>query len=81
MDQDRHHFVAGRIVATLLARTHRALDHSVDHLEMRGVECQRDMHVATRCTQVGGKALVVLDVARALHMRRIVFALELREQH
>ena len=80
MDQHRHDLVALRVAAALLARAHRALDHRVHDLEVRGIEGQRDVHVAAGRAQVGREALVVLDVARALELAQVVLALELGEQ-
>ena len=47
---------------------------------MRRIERERDVHVAARRAHVGRVALVVLHVARALEPRKVVRALELREQ-
>ena len=52
----------------------------VDDLEVRGVEGQRDVHVARRGLQIGRESLVVLDVARAAQLGQVVLALELAEQ-
>ena len=47
---------------------------------MRGIERQRDVHIAGCGLQIGGKSLVVLDVARAAQLGQIVLALEFAEQ-
>ena len=64
--QHRQHLVALLVAAPLLARAHRAFDHRIDDLEVRGVEGEHRVHVAARGPQVGREALVVLHVARAL---------------
>ena len=80
VDQDRRDLVALRVVAALLARAHGTFDHRVDHFEMRRIESQRDVHVARRRADVGREALVVLHVARAAHVVRVVVTFEFREQ-
>ena len=52
VDQDRHHALALRVAATLLACADRTFDHRIDDFEMRRVERQRNMDVATRRAQV-----------------------------
>ena len=69
------------VAAPLLAGAHRTFDHRVHHLEMRGIERQRHVHVAAGRAQIGREALVVLHVARALHVRGVVLAFEFVEQH
>ena len=69
------------VAAALLARAHRTFDHRVHHFEVRGIERERHVHVAARRAQVGREALVVLHVARALHVRGVVLAFEFVEQH
>ena len=66
VDQHRQHPLAARVAAPLLARAHRALDHRIDDLQVRGIEGERHVHVAAGRAQVGGEAHVVLHVARAL---------------
>ena len=80
MDEDGHHAFAERVVAALLPGAHRTLHHRVHHFEMRGVERERHVDVAALRAQVGGESLVVLDVAGTGEVRRVVLALELREQ-
>ncbi len=74
------HLVAQGIAAPLLARAHRAFHHRVHHFEMRGIERERHVHIAGGGLEIGGKSLVVLDVARAAQLGEIVLALELAEQ-
>src|ERR1017187_8316983 len=78
--QYRHDLVTLGVVAALLASPHRALDYRIDDLEMRGIEGERDVHVAGRGAQVGRVAFVILDVAGTLPVVLVVFTLELREQ-
>src|ERR1039458_6355661 len=78
--QYRHDLVTLGVVAALLASPHRALDYRIDDLEMRGIEGERDVHVAGRGAQVGREAFVILDVAGTLPVVLVVFTLELREQ-
>ena len=68
------------VAAPLLPRPHRAFDHRIHDLEVRGIEGERHMHVARRGLQVGGEALVVLHVARAAQLLQVVLSLELGEQ-
>ena len=68
------------ITTSLLPRAHRALHDRVDDFEMRGIERQYNVYVASRCLHVRRKSLVVLDVTRALELFRIVLALEFFEQ-
>ena len=77
---DRQDLVAGRIAAPLLPCAHRAFDDRVHHFQVRGIERQRDVHIARRGFQIGGKSLVVFDVARAAQLRQIVLTFELAEQ-
>ena len=81
VDQEREDRRAGGIAALLLARAHRALDHGVDHLEMRRVECQHGMDVAAGRAQVRGESLVILDVTRAPGGGLLELAFEFGEQH
>ena len=80
VDQDGQHPLAGGIAATLLARTHRTLDHRIHDFEMRRIERQRHVHVAARRAQIGREALVILDVAGPLQVRGVVAAFEFGEQ-
>ena len=47
---------------------------------MRGIERQRDVHIARFGFQIGGESLVVLDVARTAQLREVVLTLEFAEQ-
>ena len=47
---------------------------------MRGIERERDVHVAGRRLQVRRESLVILDVARAAQLLEVVLSLELAEQ-
>src|SRR5690606_29875628 len=62
---DGHHLVAGFIVAPILTGAHRAFYHRRYDLEMRGVECQREVHFAAGSHHVRGETLMVFDVSRA----------------
>ena len=81
VDQHRDHLVDGVFrqlaAAAILPRPHRPLDHRIDDLQMRGIEGQRDMHIAARRLQVRRKSFVVLHVAGA---EDLVLTLELGEQ-
>jgi hypothetical protein len=70
-----------RVAAALLARAHGSFDHRIHDLEMRGIERERHVHVAAGRAQIRREALVVLHVARALHVRGVVLAFEFVEQH
>ena len=76
----RQHLVALGIAAPLLARAGRAFDHGIDDFQMRGIERERHVHVARGRLQIGRKALVILDVARAAQLGEVVVPLELVEQ-
>ncbi len=65
VDGDGQHAGTILVTATIHAGTHRADDHRVDDLEVRRVKGERQMDVATRGSEVGGEAHVVLHVARA----------------
>jgi len=80
VDQERQDLLALAVAAPLLAGAHRPLDDGADDLEMGGVEAERHVHVARRRGDVGGVALVVLDVARHLSRLHVHLALELLEQ-
>jgi hypothetical protein len=75
---DGQHLLALRVVATVHARAHRALDHRVDDLQVRRVERQAQVHRAATRGDVGAEALVVLDVAAGQVLGRGV--VELGEQ-
>ena len=81
VDQDRQHARAGGVAAAFLACAHRTFDHRIHDLEMRGIERQRHVHIAAGRAQIRREALVVLHVARALHVRGVVLAFEFVEQH
>ena len=81
VNQDRNDLVALRVVATLLARAHRAFDDRIHDFQVRRIERERDVHVARRRANVGREALVILHVARTLHVVRVVVTFELGEQH
>ncbi len=81
VDQQRQDGRARGVAALLLARTHRALDDRVDHLEVRRIECEHDVDVAAGRAQVRRESLVVLDVAGAPGGSLLELALELGEQH
>ena len=68
------------VAAALLARAHRAFDHGIDDLEVRGVEREHRVHAAVGSAQVRGEALVILHIARAAQATRVVGAFELGEQ-
>jgi len=80
VDEERQHAITRGIVAALLARAHRALDHRVDDLQVRGIEGEHGVDVAGGRAQIGGEALVILHIPRALQMARIVGAFKLREE-
>ena len=61
--QHRQHLLALRVGAAVHAGAHRAFDHRVDDLQVRGVEGQRQVHRAAGGGHVGAEALVVLHVA------------------
>ena len=81
VDQDGQHTRASGVAAALLTRAHRAFDDGIHDLEVRGIERQRHVHITAGRTQVRREALVVLHVARALHVRGVVLAFEFVEQH
>ena len=62
--QNGQHAVAVLVLAALLARTHRAFNHRVDDLQVRGVERQGQVNRTTGGGDVGTEALVVLHVTR-----------------
>ena len=64
MNNQWHDRIADRVLAPVLPRTHRALDDRRNDFQMRGVECQRQVHFAARRHHVRRKALMVLNVAR-----------------
>ena len=77
VNHHRHDEVAGVVAPPVLPRPHRALHHGRHDLQMRRVEREHHMHLAARRLHVGGKALVVLDVA---HANVLHAAFELVEQ-
>jgi hypothetical protein len=83
VDEERHHrhaVVRGAAVLVLLG-AHLAQHHGIDDLEMRGVRGEREVDGVAVEGAVGGRAEMVLHVARALHVvggKRA--ALELVEQ-
>jgi hypothetical protein len=79
VDQHRQDLVAECVAAALLPRAYGSFDHRVHDFQMRGIEGKRNMHVARSGLQVGGKSLVVLDVARAAKFGEIVLAFEFAE--
>ena len=72
------HLFARFVAATMLTRTYRADHHRVHNLQMRWIECQRDVHRATRRGDVAGKTLVILHVTR--RKRRVVLAFKFGKQ-
>ena len=77
VNHHRPHAVAHGIAASLLARAHRALHHRRYDFQVRGIEHQGQVHLAARGHHVGGEALVIFHVTRALVSGA---ALELGEQ-
>src|SRR5690606_22804015 len=65
VDGNRQDFVADRVVTTILTGAHRALDHGRNDLQVGRVERHRQVNFATGSHHVGGKPLVILDVAGA----------------
>ena len=65
MHQHWQHLLALGVGAPIHACAHRALDHGVDDLQVRGVKGQRQMHRAARRAHVRAKALVVFHVTRS----------------
>ena len=80
MNQNRRHLVARDVVASLLACAYGAFHHGIDHFEVGRIERERDVHIAAGRPDIRRKPLVVLDVARTLHVVRVVATLEFREQ-
>ena len=78
MDEQRRYAVAIRVCAPILPSPHGARHHWADDLQMGRIEGEGHVYFAARRHHVGGKALVVLDVARAVRIRH--HALELVEQ-
>ncbi len=78
VDQHRQHLLALAVLAAVLARPHRALDHRVHDLEMRRIEGERQVHRPAGRIDVGRESLVILHVAG--EQRIVVLALEFREQ-
>ena len=72
-----HHGRAGSIAATILSRTHRTFHHRGYDFQVRGVEGQRQVQLATGRHHIGRKALVILHIAGTLVGGT---ALELRKQ-
>ncbi len=80
MNQDRQDLIAGRVRASFLPRAHRALDDRVYDLEVRGVECQHDVRLAAGRPDIRRETHVVLHVARANELVRVVVSFELGEE-
>ena len=80
VDDDGQHTLTGVITAAFLTRAHRAFDDGIHDFQMRRVESEHDVHIASRRAQIGREALVVLHVTRPTQMRQIVVAFELREE-
>ena len=66
------------IVASVLAGPDRAFDDRIYNFQMRGIECQREMHAAAFGLDVGRKTLMVFHIAGAQIVR--VLAFEFRKQ-
>ena len=80
VDQDRQHRVRAGRVDLVLGRPDHAHHDRVDRLEVARVGGQLEADVGARRADVlAGRAEVVLDVAGALHRRRVDVALELAE--
>ena len=80
VDQDGHHLVLAVVRPAILAGAHRTLDDRIDDFQMRGIEGQGRMHRAVAGENVGRKAHVIFDVARAGKRRTDRRALEFLEQ-
>jgi hypothetical protein len=77
--QHRHNPLAGTVAAAVLPGPHRALDHRVDDLQMRGVEGQGQMEVAAGRANVGREPHVIFHVTGTAPGLGVVVPLELRE--
>src|SRR5208282_3825483 len=62
VDQYRYDLFAHGVIAPLLARPYRAFHNRVDDFQMRRIEGECHVHVATWRAQIGRKPLVVFDV-------------------
>ena len=62
VDGNWQNLVTGRIVTTILTCTHRPFYHRRNDLQVRRVECHRQVDFATGCHHVGRKALVIFNV-------------------
>ena len=47
VDNDGHDQVAGRVAPSVLPGAYRTFDHGADNLEVRRVERERDVHLAS----------------------------------
>ena len=63
VNDDRHHEVASGIPSAILPGAHGPFHHGRDDLEVRRVECERDVHLASGRFDIRGETLVVLDIA------------------
>jgi hypothetical protein len=78
VQEHRHDLPALGVLAPLLPRAHRALDHRFVISRCDGLNPQRQVHGAAARGDVGGVALVVLDVAG--RAPEVVLAIELGEE-
>ena len=65
VDQDGGHQVPAVVPPAVLAGAHRALHHRPDDFQMGRIEGQRQVHLPAWGHDVGGEALMVLDIAGA----------------
>ena len=63
VQENGHNHVAIAVVAAVLAGPHRPLNHRAGDLQVRGIERQRQVHLAAGCHHVRRETLVVLHVA------------------
>src|SRR5690606_11700051 len=78
VDEHRQYLAAIGILATILTRTHAALNHRIDDFEVGRVECQGQMNGTAARGKVAGEPVVILDVA--IGKRLAVLAFEFGEQ-
>src|SRR5690606_41268002 len=72
VDEHRQYLAAIGILATILTRTHAALNLRIDDFEVGRVECQGQMNGTAARGKVAGEPVVILDVAIGKRDRKSV---------